>query len=226
MFQNLEFGEIQRANALPPFRAGVASALGTAMARTNAGQATEGVSRIYMKVVARYWFPVVPGPVPTLDTQLQVHQQVDPKLNSAPLWKDENHDLAVSVLAGKIGYLNWSATGDDFDALPSQMTLPRQLALQVANDEDLQRLARQVLKEATEWTFCNNNNGVQTLNVRWNMARSVTDQFDRKLLELSGLLGEWRNLNIWYRQVMRSGGENPNSVYLTQQQQAAIGLNW
>jgi hypothetical protein len=226
MFQTMEFGEIQRANALPPFRAGVASALGAAMAQATPGQTAEGVSSIYMKVVARYWFPVVPGPVPTLDTKLQVHQQVDPKLNSAPLWKDEDHDLAVATLAGKIGYLNWSATGDDFDALPSQMTLPRQLVLQVVNDEDLRKLARQVLKEATNWTFCNNNKGVQTLNVRWNMARSVTDQFDRKLLELTGLLSEWRNLNIWYRQVMRSGGENPNSVYLSHDQQAAIGLDW
>ena len=226
MFQTLEFGEIQRANALPPFRAGVASALGGAMAQTIPGKPADGISRVYMKVVARYWFPVVPGPVPTLDTQLQVHQQVDPKLNSAPLWKDEDHDLAVAVLAGKIAYLNWSATGDDFDALPSQMTLPRQLALQVVNDGTLKQLAKDVVKEATNWTFCNNNNGVQTLNVRWNMARSVTDQFDRKLLELTGLLSEWRNLNIWYRQVMRSGGENQNSVYLTREQQAAIGLDW
>jgi hypothetical protein len=226
MFQTLEFGKIQRANSLPPFRAGTASALGSAMMEAKPGQPLESASRIYMKAIATYWFPIVPGPIPTLQADFQIDQQIDPNLKSAPLWEKENYDLAVAVLAGKLGYLNWSATGDDYNALPSQMSSPRQLALLVESDEILRKLARQVVKEATNWAFCNNNNGVQTLNVRWNMARSVTDQFDRKLLELTGLLGEWRNLNIWYRQVMRSGGENSNSVYLTQQQQSAIGLNW
>jgi hypothetical protein len=226
MFQTLEFGEIQRANALPPFRAGAASALGSAMMAAKPGQPVEGTSRIYMKAIATYWFPIVPGRIPTLHADYQINQQVDPNLKSSPLWEKEDYDLAVAVLAGKLGYLNWSATGDDYNALPSQMSSPRQLVFQVENDDALKELARQVVNEATNWVFCNNNNAVQTLNVRWNMARSVTDQFDRKLLELTGLLGEWRNLNIWYRQVMRSGGENSNSVYLTQEQQDVIGLNW
>jgi hypothetical protein len=226
MFQTLEFGEIQRVNSLPPFRAGAASALGSAMMSSKFGQPVVNGAQIYMKAIARYWFPVVPGPVPTLTTDLTVNQAVDPYLKSAAAWENENHDVAVAVLAGKLGYLNWSATGDDYHALPTQMALPRQLALNVGHDVSLVTLARKVVSEATNWTFCNNNNGVQTLNVRWNMARAVTDQFDRKLLELTGLLSEWRNLNIWYRQVMRSGGENQNSVYLTHEQQAAIGLNW
>ena len=45
-------------------------------------------------------------------------------------------------------------------------------------------------------------------NVRWTKLGNLTDAFDSELLGSLGLESERRNLNIWYRQVMRSSGDS------------------
>jgi hypothetical protein len=50
------------------------------------------------------------------------------------------------------------------------------------------------------------------VNIRWTSVRGTTDLFDRYVLEQLGLMEHWRPLNIWYRQSMRSSGDNSNSI--------------
>jgi hypothetical protein len=127
----------------------------------------------------------------------------------------ESPKLAVAILAGKIGYLWWSAIGDEFDFLPSQTVAPRTFISGLWKDKRLLKLAEDVELAGRNAFFASNSKGALYVNIRWTSERATTDVFDRFVLEKLGLLGQWRNLNIWYRQVMRSSGENANSVVLS-----------
>jgi hypothetical protein len=124
----------------------------------------------------------------------------------------ESPKLAVAVLAGKIGFLWWSAIGDEFDFLPAQTVAPRSLISGLWKDSALLELADKVQAAGDTAYFASNTMGALYVNIRWTSVRGTTDLFDRYVLEELGLIDQWRSLNVWYRQSMRSSGDNSNST--------------
>jgi hypothetical protein len=112
------------------------------------------------------------------------------------------------VLGGKLGYFWWSATGDDFNV---KGTVARPLVgfatrtRELCPDKTLEALAERVVHQARNRLILVANKGF-TINVAWNELRRETDLFDSELLRLNGLGDQWRPLNVWYRQNMRSSG--------------------
>jgi hypothetical protein len=130
------------------------------------------------------------------------------------LGEAENVLVVGAVLAGKLGYLGWSAIGDDLNVSASASMLGRIIALKAKETLDLAELGRDVMEIGKSAAFVSKNNDGY-INIRWSNVRSTTDTFDRELLETVGLISEWRALNIWYRQTMGSTRDNLNSRYLT-----------
>ena len=120
----------------------------------------------------------------------------------------------------------WSCLGDDFDTYPRETYGVRKLGLTLQNEPELLTLAREVIRVGRSSLFISNNAGKYQVNIRWTNLRDVTDSFDKAALNSLGLGHEWRNLNIWYREVMKSTGENANGRYLTPEEIEKLNLDW
>ena len=227
LFTTLEYGSISRSLTDAPHRSGIAANLVNRIkALRSVYQLDPNAQPIYIRPTARYWFPVLPGPLPLLDVGGAIKSKSDPGLKTTAAFCDENRRISIAALAGKVGYLFWSALGDDFHASTSETQFPRLLCLSFSPSERLISLADEVLTASRSVFFSTVNAGSQQVNIRWTGIRSVTDEFDRLLLQESGMLEEWRNLNIWYRQTMKSSGENANGRTLTHADIEALNLTW
>jgi len=214
MFASLDFFSSGRKPSEPPIRAGLGHVIAEAIASSpelTIRRRSTGHS-IYLRPTGQYWFPALFKNIPIVDEHFVVQEDPDPSTNIVPLADDENSDIAAAVCAGKLGYLWWSATSDDFHTAARDTVLPRSFARNVSSDSDLQAAAKNVRESAPNAVFASLNAKKLYMNVRWTDLRGVTDKFDRLLLDKLGLGDQWRPLNVWYRQVMRSGGENNNSV--------------
>jgi hypothetical protein len=211
LFESMEQFATSTVEGLIPVRGGVATELLEEMIKRRAAiqQGSEG---FYMRTTGQYWFPALPSAPPVLDSNLKILAEVDSRVKFVPTDFREPPKLAVAALVGKFGFLWWSAIGDDFDCLPSQTFIPRTFIAKLWADKSLALLARDVEEQGNSVYFASNNAGALYVNIRWTAIRDSTDIFDRRVLEGLGLLTHWRNLNIWYRQVMKSSGDNSNSV--------------
>ena len=211
LFEGMEQVAANTIEGLVPVRGGIASELLREMISRRAAiqQGSEG---FYMRTTGQYWFPALPSAPPVLDTKLKVVAKVDNRVKFVPTDFRESPKLAVAALVGKLGFLWWGAIGDDFHCLPSQTFIPRTFISELWADESLALLAEDVAERGKSVYFASNNAGALYINIRWTAIRDSTDIFDRRVLESLGLLAHWRNLNIWYRQVMRSSGDNSNST--------------
>ncbi len=213
LFEGIELFPTNFTADLTPTRGGISNPLLTQIAFPKA-PIQPGVEGFYIKTTGRYWVPALPISPPVLAPDLKILSASDPSIKFVTADYKESPKIAVAVLAGKIGYLWWSAIGDEFHVLPSQTIEPRELISKLWNDADVLKLAEKVEKAGSTAYFASSSKGSLYLNIRWNSVRETTDVFDRLVLERLGLLDHWRALNIWYRQVMRSSGENTNSVLL------------
>jgi hypothetical protein len=213
LFECLEQLPSTLTEGLIPVRGGVANELAGLLSDQKA-VVQPGVEGFFMRTTGQYWFPALNFAPPVLDGNLQIVRAVDDRVKFVATDFRESPDVAVAVLAGKLGFLWWSAVGDDFDCLPSQTLPPRLFVSKLWDDEELSNLARNVKNAGQLAYFASNNAGALYVNIRWTSVRSYTDLFDRYFLEALGQLDQWRPLNIWYRQVMRSSGDNSNSVAL------------
>jgi hypothetical protein len=227
MFSALEYEEGHRDDEGQPIRAGlafpIAAQMIAALARAGAHSQEEFLR---MRPTGQYWFPVLPGPVPNLDLSGTVVEPEDASLLKSPLTMGENHEIVVSALAGKVGYLIWSATGDDFHTKLIDADPVRNYLHNRSFSATLLGAAKAVIADAGRVTFSTQNAGKRQINVRWSSMRNITDSFDRCLLDELGLIEFWRPLNIWYRQVMKSTGDNLGSTYLSKEERGRLGLTW
>jgi hypothetical protein len=215
LFESMEQTPAQIFDDSIPVRGGVSSELLGEMLRRRA-PIQAGTEGFYMRTTGQYWFPALPFAPPVLDASQKVISPADEGVKFVPTDFRETPKLAVAALVGKIGFLWWSAIGDDFHCLASQSETPRAFLSELWADDHLKELAQQVEDQGKTVGFASNNAGALYVNIRWTAVRASTDIFDRYVLECLGLIHHWRNLNIWYRQVMRSSGENTNSVALSE----------
>ena len=211
MFKGLEYFNLSRHNGEIPFRAGVANDLVRVIAQSQlSGSSARSDKEIFLRQTGRYWFPALPAVPRILSKERELTTAPDPGVPAINLYSVENEFIALGVLIGKLGYLWWSATGDDFHTKASEATQPRLLALSAGHSADLESLARSSIESGFTATFASFNAGWYQSNIRWGALREETDKFDSRLLKLLNLEEHWRPLNIWYRQVMKSTGENAN----------------
>lgn len=227
LFENLEYGLINRSDSEVPHRSGLAAELAEAIRSKKSNYPLNRDGKvIHFRPTARYWFPVLPGPIPLLDPAGSIVEDIDPGLKTIKLFEGENSNISAAILAGKLGYLFWSSSGDDFHASSNEALHPRALGMSLAASEKLHALAEKVIQAAKNALFSTVNAGSQQVNIRWNSIRDITDEFDRQLLTEAGLNGEWRSLNIWYRQTMKSTGENANGRNYSKSDIERLALTW
>lgn len=217
LFTTLEYVEMLRDGKQIPKRSGIANNLTEKI--TAASFKTTKVTglEIAMRKTGTYWFPGLISRPRSLNLDLSIGETLDEQGPGIKLFEGETREVAVACLVGKLGYLWWSATGDDFNAMPSQTLQPRAFALQAGISQSLSAIAGQVIESGYGVAFATKNAGGVQANIRWNAIREITDKFDYELLRLLGLESEWRPLNIWYRQVMKSSRDNSNGVALPEE---------
>ncbi|MGM1028975.1 MAG: Eco57I restriction-modification methylase domain-containing protein [Actinomycetota bacterium] len=214
LFQGVEYAAFARTGGEAPIRGGIAEDLLRTVDAWKLPAGAPGAESLYLRPTGQYWFPVLFGVPPVLDSHGSVIEQADHRVRQLRLGDGESRLIAGAALAGKVTYAWWSAVGDDFDCNPDEAEIGRKLAAAVPETAELLRLARAVRDAGKRQAFVSKNNDGY-INVRWTAARDATDAFDRAILETAGLLEYWRPLNIWYRQCMRSTRPNHNSRYLT-----------
>lgn len=211
LFSNIEYFQQKREHAEYPLRGGVAENIVKRVDQAPAIAHNAPTRQVYVRPTGRYWFPVLPVGFPLLSLDGRVAEKIDRRLISIEIGPSIPGEIAVALLAGKISYLWWAATGDDFDFLRKQAEQVLSLA-ESKEYEPLKRFADTVVEESYSCVFGSTNAGKIQLNIRWKSLRKLTDQFDREFLSSIGLGDEWRNLNIWYRQAMKAGRDNANGV--------------
>jgi hypothetical protein len=214
LFSTLELFESQRKNGEFPNRAGLAHKILSTVSTSSRQVGNPSGRRLFTLLTARYWYPVLPKAVPILELDLTPSSQAHSRLLTIELRDNEASEVALALLGGKISYLYWSATSNDMDSSGAFGEKVLGLLNGIIDSGDLLALARDVSLESRKHYFASKNAKKFYINLRWSSVRNATDKFDRKIIQLSGLADEWRNLNIWYRQTMRSSGENSNSVDL------------
>ncbi len=212
LFECLRYGDLSFSDNLTPIRAGLAAELAKRFSASPTHLPKSG-EKLYVRPTGQNWFPVTPSRPPVLDSKtIQLSEFEDASPKELDLWEGEDRLTVIALLAGKLGFLWWSATGDDFHAFPSQTERLRGFLLKCSNRSNLQVIAEKVLVAAKGCVFGSKNAGAVYINIRWTDASKELDEFARALLDASGLIEQWRPLNIWYRMTMRSSGENSNSV--------------
>jgi hypothetical protein len=203
LFENLDFCIANRKSSFPPVRSGVAQALGELLDQLSEPTWKEDGDEIYFRPTANYWVPVLPKR-PAIFSLTGDNLGPDPGVKSVKLSANEDKDLAVAILGGKIGYFYWASVGDDFHINSPELLQPRILVSRAAKETGATNAADDVLKGISLATMRSNYAGSAYLNIRWVSLRDQTDKFDKFVLENLGLGVHWRALNIWYRQSMRS----------------------
>lgn len=214
LFQTIEHHRFRRSGEETPVRGGIVGSLLRQIDELPLPESHPPGDSLYVRPTGQYWFPVLFGAPPVLDSRGYVIKEVDSGVNRIQLSESESRLLAGATLAGKIAYAWWSAVGDDFHFNPDETQAARKLAASVEPNTELIDRAEAVRDAGRTAAFVSKNNDGY-VNVRWSSVRGTTDEFDRALLESAGLLKHWKPLNIWYRQCMRSTRANYNSRMLT-----------
>lgn len=226
LFQTIEYGESRRTGAEILPRAGLANGLVNEINQLPSYVDASSGDTLFIRGTGRYWFPLLWTNPPVLDQDGCIKAPQDHVTHPLQLTRKEDRGIAGATLAGKIGYLFWSAYGDDLNVKGNTTEGPRRLAAAALQkgSSTFAPLIKQVQQQGMKEAFVTNNKGFY-INVRWNAVRPATDLFDKQLLEEMGLSRHWRPLNIWYRQVMRASKPNSNSRALTTKE-AQEYLGW
>ncbi len=163
-----------------------------------------------------YWLPVLYNKPNIIDGNGNATDLIDETSLDIYLARNENKNLAIAVLGSKLGYLWWACTGDSFNFSADETIPVRSLVSQLAReDPELNKLAESVRAKAKGALFCTQNAKASYLNLRWPSLSKETDALAFELLGRLGLDVEWRNLNILYRQLMKSSGESNRARAVT-----------
>lgn len=221
MFQNLEFRRAKREGQVPPVRSGIAQELGEYLDGLREPSWKEDGQEIFFRPTANYWVPVLPIR-PFLYSIQGEKIELDPGVRAERLSAGENKETALSILAGKIGFLYWSSIGDDFHVNPRELLNPRIMAYRAGVDKHLVSIAEEILRSINSATMRSNYGGKAYINIRWVGLREATDQFDKLALELVNMGAQWKSLNIWYRQTMRSNDARVASGIISVNESQAV----
>jgi hypothetical protein len=206
LFSSLEYQEVKRERSEPPPRGGLAAGLENRLRSMEEPYSDKLGGVIALKPTATYWFPVMPEIPPTFSPSGEILDGVESTVKVVSIGSNEDKRIVVAALGGKVGYFWWSATGDNFHVGQGETYAPRAMLLDIPRTHNpLKALADRLFEELPQAVILNYHLGVRA-NIRWSDLRELTDLFDREFLASSGLLSEWKNLNIWYRQSMRSSG--------------------
>lgn len=209
LFQNIEYFPAVEHSGSGILRSGQLVDLTRALANNHRPLQTAqtGKEAVFLKPTATYWFPVIPCPTATYSEPGVVDESVDSGLKMLELDVDEAWKVTTALLGGKVQYFWWAAKGDDFHVNASETLALRNFSLQKKFSQNpvLQRLAESVVDAIPAATILVRNKGIG-VNIRWSDLSPQTDLFDLEVLRLLGLETEWKNLNVWYRQSMRSSG--------------------
>lgn len=199
-----------------PNRAGLASELVSAWPHGEFRVTSEEDHALYLKPTGTYWFPVLPSQPLAVLADSSPSSVLESGLKRVLLSDEEEKWLVTAGLAGKLGFLWWSALGDNFHTSP-EITVPVRMALLGLADEsksDLRKVATLIESSFHSAIFLSNHKGLR-LNIRWSDMAGLTDSFDSELLHRLRLRQYWRPLAIWYRQVMRSSGPSKKDKAIT-----------
>ena len=217
LFTSLEFHAALADTSEPLERPGLGSGLLEELRKAGDFSSTPKSAEVYLRPTAQYWLPALRRCPPVLSIDGEILMESDPQIIPLSLFSEEDEDLCFAILAGKVGYLAWSALGDDFHVSEADSLIARKIQLLISDISEGQEIARSVWTAGLNHAFVSKNNDGY-VNVRWSSARRETDIFDRWLLQATGLESYWRPLNIWYRQSMASTRDNLNSRYLTEEE--------
>jgi hypothetical protein len=225
LFPTIEYASSSRQGADWPVRAGVAAPILERLRDIRRTQSPPGLDVAYLRPTASYWFPVLLGPAPVLNTDGSVYQAVDAGLRTIPLDQSEAISSVIAILGGKLAYLWWASIGDDFHVNIREAEALRALAQAAELELDWQPAVVDLLEAAREFAYISLNKQWY-VNVRWNNVRSASDRTDRAALAaLGGTDQDWRAINVLYRQVMRSSGDSAKGRYVTSDELSQV-LHW
>lgn len=208
LFDSLEYSPAPLMGHMIPLRAGRASRVVEAINSSPKSSLSGGGSSLFLRPTARYWFPVMPNRPPVFSTAAETLSLIDDSVKTIELSELETPAVVMATLAGKIGFLWWSASGDDFHIGVTHSIQPRFLLAQVKDQSELSILASEVCKSLDTAVFGSVNSGAVYVNIDWTKLNLLLDQFTKQFLEELGMESEWRDLCIWYRTTMRSSGES------------------
>lgn len=225
LFPTIEYANSSRQSNAWPVRGGVATRALELMQSSPLVAGPPSGKIVYLRRSASYWFPALLGAAPVLDADWEVAQEVDKVLQQVPLVDGEALQDVQAFLGGKLTYLWWSSTGDDFNVNPREADVPRAVAMKAKSEPEWASLVAKTITAARSVTYVSLNRQWY-FNVRWNNIRDVTDRMDALALEAIGGSGEdWRALNVLYRQVMRSSGDSAKGRYVTKDEMDKF-LGW
>lgn len=215
LFTTLETFEIARPKGSFPSRGGLNNLLLKKILNSPRSSKPKSGKKLYTLLTASYWYPVMANAIPIVNLDLTPSKEKHSRLKEIDLSSGEREENALALLGGKISYLYWSSTGNDMDSSSVFGDTVLGLLSSIDDEPELATFAKKVAMESRHHYFASKNAQKYYLNLRWSSCRAHTDKFDRKVLDLLGLIHEWRNLNIWYRQTMRSSGENSNGIQVS-----------
>ena len=216
MFSGLHYHAIARALDEVPNRGGLASDLISAWPQGELDINSQSGQSLFLKPTGTYWLPVLPSQPHAVLADSSPSSVLEEGLKRVFLDNREERWLVTAGLAGKLGFLWWSALGDNFHTGPEN-TVPVRVALLSLGEEsksDLRKVATLLENSFHPAIFLSNHKGLR-VNIRWSDMAEVTDLFDSELLDCLGLEQYWRPLSIWYRQVMRSSGASKKDKAIT-----------
>ena len=215
VFGQLEYHESSRGIEENPLRSGLPVQLAENLREIGSQWAgsehseSEETQFVYLRPTAGYWFPVLPKQSPIFEQDFSIREPSDSLVKAIPLRQSENWTVTLAALGGKIGYFWWFVTGDNFHANPREADAVRALADKALKQSSVVfERAQKVLSQVPRATIFVSHKGIRP-NIRWSELADATDLLDFSILEAVGLEEEWRRLNIWYRQAMKSSGHSP-----------------
>jgi type I restriction-modification system DNA methylase subunit len=203
LFDSLEYFKVTREPGAAPLRGGMATEFLQELLTRVSSLGVEKKSSICIKATANYWIPIYPKRPPILDLAFNPTAEIDPKTKEIDLGSNENAEVLISTISGKLGFLFWQATGDGFDVIASTF-LPLRRAIIANYSSSVISAAESTVEAGLNNTVVNMYRGRNYISIRWAGIRSVSDKFDKALLETLGLGNHWRSINIAYRQVMKA----------------------
>lgn len=169
-----------------------------------------GTWAMWWKPVATYWLPVSFDPAPTFDLSGKV--SVEANLHNVTFTSESVRDLATACLSGKLGYLWWSANGDDLNVpkwIVEGFRMP--IGMEKSDNPSLAVLAKELRQAIGSDLVWNLNAGKWVGNFDLRLQTEITDRIDLELLRAVGFEHAVESLHVWYHQVMQATGEATGS---------------
>jgi hypothetical protein len=221
MFEGLEYSLLSLHDGIP-VRSGRSRIFEGVRNTVTTTLANRHEDQLFMRPTGQYWIPVLPFHPPIFSERIDVLSQRDHGIEPFALLEGEDKNITLALTASKVGFLWWSATGDDFHVDPRFTEIPRSLVRAKQISPELRAMADEVEKRSHEHILLSANAGSVYVNIRWLDLNVLLDKFARKLLEDLGMLTEWRNLAIWYRKTMRATRGSTSSMTLSDDQRERI----